>query len=39
MPAISIEVRKDHNREEVAKIIDAVHSAMVTAFQIPADVV
>lgn len=35
MPAILIEVRKDYNEEEGAKIIDAVHSAMVTAFQIP----
>ena len=35
MPAILIEVRKDYNEEEGTKIIDAVHSAMVTAFQIP----
>ena len=35
MPAILIEVRKDYNEEEGMKLIDAVHSAMVTAFQIP----
>lgn len=35
MPAILIEVRKDYNEEEGNKIIDAVHLAMVTAFQIP----
>ena len=37
MPAILIEVRKDYNEEEGTKIIDAVHSAMVTAFQIPSE--
>lgn len=35
MPAILIEVRKDYNEQEGAKLIDAVHSAMVAAFQIP----
>ena len=35
MPAISIEVRKDYNEAEGMKMINAVHSAMVTAFQIP----
>jgi hypothetical protein len=37
MPAILIEVRKDYNEEEGNKIIDAVHSAMVTAFKIPTE--
>ncbi len=35
MPAILIEVRKDYNEEEGTKLINAVHNAMVTAFQIP----
>ncbi len=35
MPAILIEVRKDYSPEEGNRIIDAVHRAMVTAFQIP----
>lgn len=37
MPTILIEVRKDYNEEEGTKVIDAVHSAMVSAFQIPPD--
>ncbi len=37
MPAILIEVRKDYNEEEGMKVINAVHSAMVSAFQIPAE--
>ena len=37
MPTILIEVRKDYSEDEGNKIIDAVHSAMVTAFQIPAE--
>ncbi len=35
MPAILIEVRKDYNETEGNQLIDAVHTAMVTAFQIP----
>lgn len=35
MPAVSIEVRKDYSEEEGTKITHAVHSALVTAFQIP----
>jgi phenylpyruvate tautomerase PptA (4-oxalocrotonate tautomerase family) len=37
MPAILIELRKDYNEEEGIKLINAVHSAMVTAFQIPTE--
>lgn len=37
MPAILIEVRKDYNEEEGMKLIDAVHSAMVTGFKIPTE--
>ncbi|WP_285268855.1 tautomerase family protein [Kaistella rhinocerotis] len=35
MPAILIEVRKDYSETEGNQLIDAVHTAMVTAFQIP----
>lgn len=37
MPAILIEVRKDYDEEAGMKIIDAVHAAVVTAFQILPD--
>ena len=38
MPSVLIEVRKDYSKEEGVKIIDAIHSALQTAFKIlPSD--
>lgn len=38
MPSVIIEVRKDYNKVDGRKIMDAVHSALQTAFKIlPAD--
>lgn len=34
MPSVLIEVRKEYNKEEGIKIINAVHSALQTAFKI-----
>ena len=34
MPSVLIEVRKDYNEEDGKKIINAVHSALQTAFKI-----
>ncbi|MEB3020660.1 tautomerase family protein [[Mycobacterium] crassicus] len=36
MPTVLIEVRRHYSQAEEVAIIDAVHGAMVTAFQIPA---
>ncbi|BBY35013.1 tautomerase family protein [Mycolicibacter minnesotensis] len=36
MPTVLIEVRRHYSQAEEVAIIDAVHSALVTAFQIPA---
>src|SRR5690606_23890522 len=38
MPSVIIEVRKDYNKEEGTRIMDAVHSALQNAFKIkPSD--
>ena len=38
MPSVLIEVRKEYNKEEGTKIIDAVHFALQTAFKtLPTD--
>lgn len=34
MPSVIIEVRKDYNKEDKIKIMDAVHTALQTAFKI-----
>ncbi|MCK0114960.1 tautomerase family protein [Gelidibacter sp. F63206] len=34
MPSVIIEVRKEYNKEDGIKIMDAVHSALQTAFKI-----
>lgn len=36
MPTVLIEVRRSYSPDEEVAIIDAVHGALVTAFQIPA---
>lgn len=36
MPTVLIEVRRHYSQAEEVAIIDAVHNALVTAFQIPA---
>ena len=35
MPSVLIEVRRQYSEAEEVRIIDAVHGALVTAFQIP----
>jgi phenylpyruvate tautomerase PptA (4-oxalocrotonate tautomerase family) len=37
MPSVLIEVRMQHEREQELRIMEAVHSALRTAFQIPAN--
>lgn len=37
MPAALIEVRRDYSAEEAQALIDALHAAMVSALEIPAD--
>jgi phenylpyruvate tautomerase PptA (4-oxalocrotonate tautomerase family) len=37
MPSVLIEVRTQHEREQELRIMEAVHSALRTAFQIPAN--